>query len=61
MIAIDPLSPTDKENQEKKILKPRYMVWRESLSSSQTLGFRIEAMKVKEIDMISCSNETYCL
>jgi 1D-myo-inositol-triphosphate 3-kinase len=47
MIAIDPLVPTDKENEEKKILKPRYMIWRESLSSTQDLGFRIEAIKVK--------------
>ncbi len=47
MIAIDPLAPTEKENEEKKILKPRYMIWRESLSSTQDLGFRIEAIKVK--------------
>jgi len=47
MIAIDPLAPTENEHEEKKILKPRYMMWRESLSSSQNLGFRIEAIKVK--------------
>lgn len=47
MIAIDPTAPTETENQEKKIIKPRYMIWRESLSSSQTLGFRIEAIKVR--------------
>ena len=46
MIAIDPVAPTDKENEHKKLLKPRYMIWRESLSSSQELGFRIEAIKV---------------
>jgi len=46
MIAIDPTAPTEKENEEKKLLKPRYMIWRESLSSSQDLGFRIEAIKV---------------
>ena len=46
MIAIDPNAPTDKEKEEEKILKPRYMIWRESLSSSQELGFRIEAIKV---------------
>ncbi|CAF0879944.1 unnamed protein product [Rotaria sp. Silwood1] len=45
MIAIDPTAPTEKENEEKKVLKPRYMIWRESLSSSQDLGFRIEAIK----------------
>jgi 1D-myo-inositol-triphosphate 3-kinase len=47
MIAIDPTAPTEKENEEKKLLKPRYMMWRESLSSSQELGFRIEAIKVQ--------------
>ncbi len=46
MIAIDPTAPTEKEHQEKKVLKPRYMIWRETLSSSQDLGFRIEAIKV---------------
>ncbi|CAF0751750.1 unnamed protein product [Rotaria sordida] len=45
MIAIDPTAPTEKENEEKQILKPRYMIWRENLSSSEDLGFRIEAIK----------------
>ncbi|UJR10674.1 hypothetical protein I4U23_014868 [Adineta vaga] len=45
MIAIDPSAPTEKEHEEGKILKPRYMLWRESISSSQDLGFRIEAIK----------------
>ena len=40
-------APTEKENEDKKILKPRYMIWRESSSSSEDLGFRIEAIKVK--------------
>ena len=47
MIAIDPTAPTAEENDMKKLLKPRYMIWRESLSSSQELGFRIEAIKVE--------------
>jgi len=48
MIVIDPTAPTEKENEERKLLKPRYMIWRESLSSSQELGFRIEAIKVQK-------------
>lgn len=46
MISIDSSAPTSDENDAKKVLKPRYMIWRESLSSSQELGFRIEAIKV---------------
>ncbi|CAF3451262.1 unnamed protein product [Rotaria socialis] len=45
MIAIDVAALTEKEHEEKKILKTRYMIWRESLSSSQNLGFRIEAIQ----------------
>jgi 1D-myo-inositol-triphosphate 3-kinase len=53
MIAIDPSAPTEKENEEKQILKIRYMIWRESLSSTQELGFRIEAIKVNNEEEIS--------
>lgn len=52
MIAIDPTAPTDEENEQKKLLKPRYMMWRESLSSSQELGFRIEAIKVGHFSLM---------
>jgi len=48
MIIIDPSAPTEKENEEKRITKPRYMIWRESSSSTQDLGFRIEAIKVNK-------------
>ena len=51
MIAIDRSAPTDKENEEQQILKPRYMIWRESLSSTENLGFRIEAIKVKHFHL----------
>lgn len=50
MIAIDRSAPTEKEHEEQQILKPRYMIWRESLSSTENLGFRIEAIKVKLLE-----------
>ncbi|CAF0792447.1 unnamed protein product [Didymodactylos carnosus] len=45
MIQIDPSAPTAEENEIKKVVKPRYMIWRETLSSTVELGFRIEAIK----------------
>jgi len=45
MIAVDPLAPTEEERRMKGVTKPRYMVWRETISSTATLGFRIEGVK----------------
>lgn len=45
MIQIDPKAPTEAENRAMAVTKPRYMVWRETISSTATLGFRIEGVR----------------
>ncbi|KAF2349431.1 Inositol polyphosphate kinase, partial [Trinorchestia longiramus] len=45
MVQIDPNAPSDAEQRAQAVTKPRYMVWRETISSTATLGFRIEGVK----------------
>merc|ERR1711962_964088 len=45
MVAVDPEAPTAQEHLLKGVTKPRYMVWRETISSTATLGFRLEGVK----------------
>ena len=47
MCDVDPAEPTEQENVDLGITKPRYMIWRETISSTSNLGFRIEGIEVR--------------
>lgn len=47
MVALDPEAPTPEEHKQQAVTKPRYMQWRESVSSTALLGFRIEGVTVE--------------
>ncbi|KAG8564058.1 hypothetical protein GDO81_016310 [Engystomops pustulosus] len=47
MVALEPDAPTPEEHKQQAVTKPRYMQWRESVSSTASLGFRIEGVTVE--------------
>ncbi|KAG7198703.1 hypothetical protein KM043_001698 [Ampulex compressa] len=46
MVQVDPGAPSAEERRVQGVTKPRYMVWRETISSTATLGFRVEGIKL---------------
>lgn len=46
MIKVDASAPTGEEHQNRAVTKLRYMDFRDNMSSSRSLGFRIEALKM---------------
>ncbi|XP_037910307.1 inositol-trisphosphate 3-kinase homolog isoform X2 [Hermetia illucens] len=53
MVAVDSTAPTEEEHRQQAITKLRYMLFREQMSSSQSKGFRIEALRLGNNDPVT--------
>ena len=61
MVKIDPSAPSAEEHAQKGVTKCRYLQWRDTTSSTFTLGFRIEGIMVKTVKSLHNSCYPICL
>ncbi|KAM4555182.1 inositol-trisphosphate 3-kinase A-like isoform 2-T2 [Odontesthes bonariensis] len=48
MVTIDPSAPSAEEHAQKGVTKCRYLQWKDTTTSTSTLGFRIEAIMMED-------------
>ena len=49
MVEVDPTAPSQVEHYLKKVALHKYMVWRDTITSSASLGFRIKGIRKKRL------------